>query len=115
MNWIIDNWFVIFALLVVVIAGIFACIRFACLPTEAQKDKVKEWLKYAVTEAEKALKGGTGALKLRMVYDMFVSRFPWVSRVITFTTFSIWVDDALVWLRTQIDCNKNIQGYVKEE
>ena len=33
---------------------------------------VKEWLKWAVVEAEKALGGGTGQLKLRWVYDLAI-------------------------------------------
>lgn len=64
-------------------------------PTEEQLEEVKEWLLYAVMIAEDALGSGTGQLKLRYVYDMFVERFPWLARIITFARFSSLVDEAL--------------------
>ncbi|MFR6482019.1 MAG: hypothetical protein ACLUPD_10785 [Anaerotignum faecicola] len=45
-----------------------------------QREKVKEWLLLAVTEAEKELGSGTGQLKLRYVYDLFLRRFPAVAK-----------------------------------
>ena len=39
----------------------------------------KEWLLFAVTEAEKSLGGGTGELKLHVTYDAFIKRFPLLS------------------------------------
>lgn len=45
------------------------------MPSDKQLNKVREWLLYAVTKAEKELGGGTGQIKLRYVYDMFVARF----------------------------------------
>lgn len=115
MNWLIDNWYVLLGVLVLAFVVVVGCIEFFGRPSKEQKEKVKEWLKWAVTEAERKLKGGTGALKLRMVYDMFVGKFPWVSRLLDFTTFSLWVDEALIWLNTQLSSNENVQKYVKEE
>lgn len=112
MEWIANNWYLIVGALAIVVVAVFAIVKFAKLPTSAQIAKVKEWLKFAVTEAEKALKGGTGQLKLRMVYDMFVAKFPWVARMVSFDVFSTWVDGALVWLDTQLQCNEKIQDYV---
>lgn len=113
MNWLIDNWYLLASLLVVVFAGVVIAIRFFNLPTETQMKKVVEWLKYAVTEAEKALKGGTGQLKLAMVYDMFVAKFPWIAKLISFESFSNLVDQALVWLNNQIATNSDIKDYVE--
>lgn len=113
MNWLIDNWYLLVSLFAVIFVGVVLAIRFFNLPTEAQMKKVVEWLKYAVTEAEKALKGGTGQLKLAMVYDMFIAKFPWIAKLITFDTFSGLVDQALVWLNNQIATNSNVKDYVE--
>lgn len=65
MEFIIENWPLIVAALAVIAAVVVAVARFVGLPTEKQLAKVKEWLLWAVTEAEKDLGGGTGKLKLR--------------------------------------------------
>ena len=78
-------------------------------------NKVKEWLKYAVTMAEKELGSGTGQLKLREVYDWFLDMFPVFGKILPFSIFSKLVDDALEWMRTQLEQNNNISKYVTEE
>lgn len=112
METIIDNWAMIFAILVIILVAVLAIVRFFKLPTEEQLDKVREWLLYAVTEAEKDLGGGTGQLKLRQVYDLFTVRFPWLVKVIAFSTFSDLVDEALVEMRSMLTRNEAIQEYV---
>lgn len=76
------------------------------------KANVKEWLLWAVTEAENYLGSGTGKLKLRYVYDQCVERFPAVKYLLPFSVFSKWVDEALIEMRRQIENNKNIAAYV---
>ena len=71
--------------------------------------KVKEWLKYAVCIAEEELGTGTGQLKLHMVYDMFVDKFPAFASILPFNIFSKWVDLALEWMREQLDKNEAIK------
>ena len=80
-----------------------------------QKSKVIEWLKYAVSEAEKQLGGGTGQLKLRLVYDWFVQKFPVVAAVVPFRVFSAWVDTALETMKKWLEDNKNVANYVGGE
>lgn len=75
--------------------------------------KAKEWLKYAVCYAEQELGSGTGQLKLHMVYDMFVDKFPALASVLPFTIFSKWVDLALEWMREQLDKNENIKVLIE--
>lgn len=77
-------------------------------------NKVKEWLKYAVTMAEKELGSGTGQLKLREVYDWFLEMFPVFGKIVPFSIFSKWVDLALEWMREQLENNNNISKYVNE-
>ena len=73
MEFITENWALIVALVAAITAGVVAGIKFYNMPTDKQLSKVKEWLLYAVTMAEKELGGGTGKLKLRYVYDLFLS------------------------------------------
>ena len=78
MKYIVENWFVIVGLIAVLAAGGYAIYVFVKMPSDKQLNKVREWLLYAVTKAEKELGGGTGQIKLRYVYDMFVTRFAWL-------------------------------------
>ena len=73
------------------------------------------WLLYAVTKAEKELGGGTGQIKLRYVYDMFVARFTWLARVISFEAFSMMVDEALERMKKMLESNKAMQTLVSGE
>ena len=115
MEWLVENWYLVVALIAVIAVVVYAIVKFFKLPTDKQIACVKEWLKYAVTMAEKELQSGTGQLKLRMVYDMFLEKFPQVAKFISFDTFSGWVDEALVWLNRQLDSNKNIKAIVDAE
>ena len=99
------------AVLAVVGYGVY---EFWKQPSAKRIAAVKEWLLYAVTEAEKAMGGGTGKLKLRQVYDLFLQRFPAVSQAVQFETFSAWVDEALEQMKSLLASNKALQDYVKE-
>ena len=113
LNFFIENWyFIVTAIVMVVMAGVI-CWNFFKLPTKEQIAKIKEWLLYAVTEAEKELGGGTGQLKLRQVYDLFVQRFPAVAAVVSFDTFSLWVDEALEQMRELLAKNEHAAAYVE--
>ena len=115
MNFILENWPLLVAGLCVVGVAVFAVCNFAGLPTDAQLAKVREWLLWAVTEAEKDLGGGTGKLKLRQVYDLFVTRFPWLATAISFELFSAMVDDALEEMREMLDTNVAAKAFVEGE
>lgn len=68
----------------------------------------KNWLVWAVSEAEKVLGSGTGQLKLRYVYDAAVVRFPILAKLIPFTMFSKMVDAALEIMNDMIANNETI-------
>lgn len=103
LNWIINNWYVL------VVIGIALVVIYIAITDKA---RVKEWLRYAVTRAEQELGGGTGQIKLRQVYDMFIERFPIFSKFISFNLFSSWVDVALDFLREQLEKNQKIKELV---
>lgn len=115
MKWLIDNWSLLVVILSVVILGIVYVKKFVKMPSEEQIKKVKEWLLYAVIRAEKELGGGTGQLKLRYVYNLFVERFPALVSVIPFELFSLLVDEALEKMRHLLDTNLDIKAYVEGE
>ena len=75
--------------------------------------KGREWLLYAGTIAEKEYGSGTGQIKLRAVYDMFLAKYPKLSIFISFETFSGWVDIALDKMRMMIEQNPAANALVK--
>lgn len=113
MEFFVDNWFIIVAMAAVCGSIGAAVWRFRKLPTAEQIESVKEWLLGVVTEAERELGSGTGALKLRQVYDLFVARFPWLAKVVPFSVFATWVDEALVVMRDMLAQNKAVKNYVE--
>ena len=71
--------------------------------------------KEATDAAKKELGSGTGQLKLRYVYDMFVSKFPYLVKFISFEYFSDLVDNVLVKFRKMFETNAAIKQYVMKE
>ena len=114
MSWMVDNWYVLIAFLCIgAVAGI-AVYRFIKIPTSEQLDKVREWLLFAVTEAEKELGGGTGRLKLRMVYGMFIDKFSWLVKGVSFEQFLAMVDEALKQMREMLTNNEAVKEFVEQ-
>lgn len=106
---------IIVALVIVAIALVCGIVWFVKLPKDKKIANIKEWLKFAVIDAEKELGSGTGQLKLRMVYNMAVKQFPFIVQLIPFDTFSGWVDEALDWMRDQLAENKVTQSYIESK
>ena len=99
-------------IIVLAIGGVIGIIVIVYLIVN-QKKKVIEWLKFAVTEAEKLLGEKTGQLKLRQVYDWFVEKFPVVAAFLPFRVFSSWVDVALETMRKWLEDNQSVANYVE--
>ena len=75
----------------------------------------KNWLVWAVSEAESTFGSKTGKLKLRYAYELAVERFPMIAKFIPFTVFSALVDSALDVMRDMIENNKNIADAITDE
>jgi hypothetical protein len=75
----------------------------------------KNWLVWAVSEAEAIFGSKTGKLKLRYVYDMAVERFPMIAKFIPFALFGKLVDGALEIMRDMIENNKTIADAITDE
>ena len=115
MKFLIDNWYIILTALAVLAAAGIAVYRYVKLPTPEQLEKVRQWLLKAVTEAERELGGGTGQLKLRTVYDAFLTKFPWLAPVVSFAKLYELVYEALEEMRKMLEKNKAVQAYVSGE
>ena len=92
----------------------FGIYQFVKLEKDKQLEIVKEWLLLAVVEAEKKLGGGTGQIKLRYVYDMFIEKFKFLALMITFEQFSVMVDMALDKMRLMLSSNEKLKDYVEK-
>ncbi|MBQ7895147.1 MAG: hypothetical protein IJ364_01145 [Oscillospiraceae bacterium] len=92
---VIDYGWVIFAAVVCAVVIVIAVLKFIRTPRPEQMKKVKAWLLLAVMKAEKKFGEDTGVLKLRAVYDLFVTKFPWLAQLLTFDRFAELVDEAL--------------------
>lgn len=112
MQFFVENWYVAIALLALLTTIVIFAVRFFKKPTAEQLATVKEWLLYATTLAEKELGGGTGKLKLRYVYDMFVQKFPWVAKVLPFELFSEMVDESLDSMNDLLSSNAAVRLFV---
>ena len=104
LNTIISILPIIFVLAIFIIAGI--------LYFKGQKNKAQDWLIWAVSQAESYLGSGTGKLKLRYVYDLFIEKFPVFSTLVTFEVFSNWVDSAIEIMDSYIKTNPAIADVI---
>jgi len=115
MNFIIENWTTIVVVVILVIALGIGAYKFFTQPSKKQIEQVKSWLLYGVTFAEKELGSSVGKIKLHMVYDMFITRFPVISKLVTFNMFSLLVDQALIEMRDMLNSNKAAKELVNGE
>ena len=67
-----DNIIIAIGIIAIVGAAAYALYYFMNLGKEKQIQVVREWLTYTVMIAEKELGSGTGKVKLRFVYDLFL-------------------------------------------
>ena len=72
----------------------------------------KNWLVYAVSEAEKYLGSGTGKFKIRYAYDLAIKQYPVIAKIIPWLLFSKLIDAALVVMRQMIDDNQMIANVI---
>lgn len=75
----------------------------------------KNWLVWAVSEAEATFGSDTGKLKLRYAYDLAVERFPMFTKIIPFSLFSKLVDGALEVMKDMVENNKSIAEAITDK
>ena len=109
-----DNVLIALIILLSLCAAWIMICCFLKLSKEKQIEMIKQWLLFIVIEAEKELGGGTGAVKLRFVYDKFIKRFKFMSKIISFEMFSQLVDESLKIMREMIQNNPNVAAYINK-
>lgn len=114
-EWIIANMGSIAVICCLLGAFGIAIYKFIMLGKEQQIKKIKEWLLFAVIQAEKELGSNTGQLKLRMVYGEFIDKFKFMSLLLSFEEFSKMVDESLDSMRTMLSSNQAIKKLVEGE
>lgn len=115
MKWLIDNWSFLVVLACAVGVAIVYINKFVHIPNNEQLAKLKQWLLFAVIEAEKQYQGGTGALKLRATYNRFCQVFPSLVPIVSFAVFSELVDEALEQMKHLLETNLDIANYIEGE
>ena len=87
----------------IIFIAVLAVVLIAAVILAANISSFRNWLVYAVTEAETKFGGKTGKLKLRYVYDLAVEAFPVLAKILPFSFFSWAVDAALLIMRGMIE------------
>ena len=113
MNILLENWALIVAAIALIAVTVVGVWYFFALPTNKQKEKVKQWLLWAVVKAETELGANTGQLKLAMVYDLFLGKFQTLAKFLSFATFSNLVDSALDKMKEIISTNATISKLIE--
>lgn len=115
LEFLATHWQLVVGAIIIALTAIITFFRFNKKSVQEQINQVKEWLLYAVMAAEKELGSGTGALKLRYVYDMFITKFPLMVALIPFSTFSEFVDEALDKLKDILATSPELQLYLNQQ
>jgi len=115
-----EKYFIVMLMVICVIEIVLTCIMIYKMVkkqpiSETELENFKEWLLFAVEEAEALYGSGTGAIKLRYVYDLFIDKFPALANFISFEDFSNYVNGALKTLEELIKDNEEIKKLITEE
>ena len=108
-------YYTVIIIAVIIIGAAAAIYNFAKMGRDQQIKNIKQWLLYAVIDAERLLGSNTGKIKLRFVYDMFISKFKFMSYIISFDTFSMLVDEVLEEMRSLIETNDAVKAIVESD
>lgn len=112
MDFIVKYWDILLVAVAVLVVGFMTIRAFIKLPASKKWTKISNWLLQAVIAAEKELGSKTGQAKLSYVYDMFVTKFKFISTIMPFSTFSNLVDEVLEKFRGMINGNVELKQYV---
>lgn len=115
MNFIIQNWPFLLIGLAVIIVGIKLLYNFIKNPSAQQLESIKQWAIYACAMAEATLGSGTGQLKMRATYDMFLEKFPALAKIVSFEKYQQIAENALMEFKKMLKENPNVQELIIKE
>lgn len=103
MEWFIENWYIVIALLCCGAVMGVAVYKFIELPTTQKMELFKKALLELVTKAEEEIGSGNGQEKLEYVYNAIKKQFPFITLFMSKDTFNTLVNGALIevgiWLK----------------
>ena len=109
--WIRENWYIFILFIGVISMMAIRVYEFFKQPNKEQLQQIQEWLVYAVARAEEVLGSGTGKMKLKYVYDMFVTKFPAFAMFISYEKFVEMTEKALKEFKEMIAENPKIKEF----
>lgn len=115
MDYIIHHLDSIAVILVFIGGGAVSVYRFMGWKKEQRYESIRGWLLQAVLFAERDFGSGTGKLKLSTVYAEFCKQLPWLAKVVSFKTFSGYVDKALGEMKEILGKNTAIASVVESK
>ena len=115
LNFLINYWyFIVIVIDILVISGVFI-FNFLQKPSEQKLQNIKEWAIYACALAQAHLGSGTGQLKMRETYDMFISRFPDLVKIVPFEMYKNIAESALLEFKKMLENNPKVKELILEE
>lgn len=108
LTFIATYWYLLVAAIAIIAVASIKLYIWIKTPGKEQLSKIQEWLVWAVAQAEKELGSGTGQMKIKYVYNLFVTKFPAVAVFIKYDTFSSMVEKALEEFKDLINNNRRI-------
>lgn len=95
MTVLLGNWEIILFVILIVVAGVLALVRFLKTPSLNRQELILTWLIQAVVLAEKKFGSKTGKVKLSYVYHLFIEKFGIFGMFVSQETFEKLVDRAI--------------------
>lgn len=115
LNFLINYWdIILIAIAVLTVSGV-SIINFSKKSTAEKMKSVKEWAIYACALAEAHLGSGTGQLKMRETYDMFIVRFPNLAKIVPFEIYKATAEIALTEFKKMLELNPNVKDLIIEK
>lgn len=115
MDFIINYWPMLIVAIAIIAMAIVTVIDFINKSPKERIETIKQWAVYACAMAEAHLGSGTGQMKMRETYDMFLQRFPSLATVITYEKYKEIAEKALLEFKQMLSTNPNIQEMIIKE
>jgi LPS O-antigen subunit length determinant protein (WzzB/FepE family) len=115
MNFIINYWPMLIVAIAIIAMAVVTVIDFINKSPKERIETIKQWAVYACAMAEAHLGSGTGQMKMRETYDMFLQRFPSLATVITYEKYKEIAEKALLEFKQMLSTNPSIQEMIIKE
>ena len=109
-----DNAVILCLALIITLLSGFYIYGVSKKPKDEQFEDLEYWLRKLIWEAEGYFGSKTGQIKLAYVYNLAVSKFPWIAAVMTFEEFNEkYIQGGLEWLEKQLRENPKARDLMR--